>query len=267
MLALAVAWVSLVLILAVFANVLPLQNPNAPIGPPNVPPHLGREFLGLDGVGRSMISRMIYGARTSYVIGVCTTVVALSLGCVIGLAAVYFRGIVSFLTDLLCNVILSIPGLLLLLTIAVVVKPGYVEVISSISLLFLPGFARLSRATGLTQIEELYVVVARGLGASASRIILRELLPNTLVALVTYAGIVLPSVMLIEGALSYVGYGVPSPTATWGEMIALGQTDIAQAPWQALIPAIVFAVNVLALYTLADWLRAKVDLKGVDRAG
>lgn len=262
---LAATWVALMLILAITANWLPIRNPIVPIGVPNVSPHWGREFLGLDGEGRSMLSRLVYGARTSYEIAICTTAVALCIGCSIGLLAVYFRGAVSFFAEFLSNVILSIPGLLLLLTIASVVNPSIEEVMAAISLVFLPNFIRLTRAIALSQIEEQYVLAARGLGASPARIIMHELLPNTLVGLVTYAGIVMPSVMLIEGALSFLGFGVPPPASSWGEMVALGQPEITQAPWQELIPAIVFAVNVFALYTLADWLRTKVDLKGIDR--
>lgn len=262
---LAGAWVTFALLVAIAANWLPIRSPAVPIGIPNTPPHWGAEFFGLDAVGRSMISRLVFGARTSYEIAICTTAVALCVGCAIGLVAVYVRGVVSFLADLLCNVILSIPGVLLLLTIAVAVKPSYIEVIGAISLLFLPGFIRLARATALSQIEEPYVLSARGLGASPARIIIHELLPNTLVALVTYAGVVLPSVMLIEGALSYLGYGLPAPASSWGEMIALGQADINVSPWQAVIPALIFAVNVMSLYILTDWLRLRVDVKGIDR--
>jgi peptide/nickel transport system permease protein len=263
-LVLAVTWVAFALLLAITANWLPIRSPIVPIGASNAPPHWGSQFLGLDVVGRSIISRLVYGARTSYVIAICTTAITLCVGCLIGLLAVYFRGAVNFVADLLSNVILSIPGLLLLITIASVVTPSYEEVIGSISLVLLPGFIRISRSIALAQIEGLYVVAAHGLGAPPARIIMRELLPNTLVALITYAGIVLPSVMLTEGGLSYLGLGVPPPASSWGEMIALGQADIAQAPWQAIIPSIIFAVNVFALFILADWLRARLDLKGVD---
>jgi peptide/nickel transport system permease protein len=261
---LATTWVAFALLLAITANWLPIRSPIVPIGASNAPPHWGSQFLGLDVVGRSMVSRIVYGARTSYVIAIGTTAIALCVGCLIGLLAVYFRGVVNFFADLLANVILSIPGLLLLITIASVVTPSYEEVIGAISLVLLPGFIRVSRSIALAQIEGLYVVAAHGLGASPARIITRELLPNTLVALITYAGIVLPSVMLTEGGLSYLGLGIPPPASSWGEMIALGQADLAQAPWQAIIPSIIFAVNVFALFILADWLRARLDLKGVD---
>lgn len=263
---LSASWVVGVLLLSITADWLPIREMILPIGPSNQPPHWGRELLGLDVVGRSMVSRLIYGARTSYLIAICATALALCVGCTIGLLAVYFRGAVNFLANLLSTVLLSIPGLLMLLTIAVIVKPSYVSVIGSIALLKLPDFIRVIQGIGRSEIEKSYIVAARGMGASASRIIVRELLPSTLVSVITYAGVVLPHVMLAEGALSYLGYGVPSPASSWGQMIAQGQPDIATAPWQVVIPAIIFAINILSLYTLADWLRAKVDLKGEDRA-
>ncbi len=262
---LAAAWVTFVLLLAITANLLPLQDIVLPIGRPNTPPHWGSEFLGLDAVGRSMLSRLVFGARTSYLIAVCATALSLFIGCAVGLLAVYYRGAVDFLVNLLCNVILSLPGVLLLLTLAVVFTPSYFEVIWAIALVKLPGFIRVVQAIGRTEIEKSYIVAARGMAASGARIIWRELLPSTLVSIVTYAGVVLPTVMLTEGALSYLGFGVPSPVSSWGQMIAQGQRSVSVAPWQATIPAILFAINILALYTIADWLRVKVGVKSVDR--
>jgi peptide/nickel transport system permease protein len=262
--ALAATWVIIVLLLAITANWLPIKNPIAPIGPSNANPHWGSEFLGLDVVGRSMISRMIYGARASYIIAICATVISLLIGAAIALLAVYYRGVIGFVSNVLCTVILSIPGLLLLLTIAVAIKPSYPEIIGALALLELPRFVRVIQGIANSEIEKPYIVSARGMGASGNRIIVRELLPSTLVSVVTYAGLVIPTVMLTEGSMSYLGYGVPAPAASWGEMIALGQQDIATNPWQVLIPAIVFAVNIYALFVLTDWFRIKVGLRDIN---
>lgn len=262
---LAMAWVTFVLLLAITADLLPIQDIILPIGRSNEPPHWGREFLGLDVVGRSMVSRLVFGARTSYLIAICATALSLFIGCAVGLLAVYYRGVVDFLVNLLCNVILSLPGVLLLLTLAVVFTPSYWEVIWAIALVKLPGFIRVVQAIGRSEIEKSYIIAARGMGATGGRIIWRELLPSTLVSIVTYAGVVLPTVMLTEGALSYLGFGVPSPVASWGQMIAQGQHSIRTAPWQAISPAILFGINILALYTIADWLRVKVGVRSVDR--
>ncbi len=264
-LSLSAFWVMVVLLLAIAANLLPLSNVSVPIGIPDLNPNWSSQFLGLDAVGRSTVSRLVFGARTSYLIAISVTAISLFIGCAIGLLAAYYRGLVDYLANLFCTVVLSIPGLLLLLTIAVVWKPSYIEVIAAIALVKLPGFIRVIQAIARSEIEKSYIVAARGMGASGTRIIVHELLPSTLVSVVTYAGVVLPTVMLTEGSMSYLGYGVPSPVASWGQMIASGQQNIITAPWQALIPAIVFAVNIFALYTLSDWLRARVGLRGIDK--
>lgn len=257
-------WVGLTLVLAIFANFLPIQGPNVPIGIPNAPPQWGHQVFGLDAVGRSIVSRLIFGGRVSYAISISVTVLALGFGSLLGLLAVYFRGLAAFVADVICNTLLSVPGLLFLLTLAVIFHASVLEIILAITVVFVPSFTRLTRAVALSQIEREYVMVARGLGASGRRIILRELMPNTLTALVTFACIALPAVMITEGTLSYLGYGVPTPTASWGQMIAQGQTDISQAIWPAVIPAIVYALTVFAVYILGDWLRGRVDLKGLE---
>lgn len=263
-LALAAFWVLLTILLAIFADLLPIQKPNLPIGAPNAAPLTDGQIFGLDAVGRSILSRLIFGARISYLIAISVTVMALAIGSMLGLVAVYFRGIAAFIADVICNTLLSVPGLLFLLTLAVIFHASLLEIILAITVVFVPAFTRLTRAVALSQIEREYVTVARGMGASSRRVIFRELLPNTLTSLVTFACIALPAVMIVEGTLSYLGYGVPTPTASWGQMIAQGQTDISQYPWPALIPAIVYALTVFAVYVLGDWLRGRVDLKGLD---
>jgi peptide/nickel transport system permease protein len=261
-LTLCALWLGLVVVVAVFAAVLPIKDPSAVVGPPNVNPAWTSEFLGTDAVGRSMVSRLVFGAQVSFEIAVLVTVVALVVGGAIGLLSAFFRGAVTFVADTIANTILSVPGLLLLLAIVVVFHPSIPVLVGSIALLYLPGFMRVTRATALSLIEREYVVAARSLGASQARIILRELLPNTAVALVTYAALALPGAMLAEGGLSYLGFGVQPPTPSWGQMIAQGQQQLTTAPWQAIIPCIVFSITIFSLYSIGDWLRARLDVRG-----
>jgi peptide/nickel transport system permease protein len=256
------AWLGLVVLVAVFANVLPIGDPSRVVGIPNVNPSWTGQFLGTDAVGRSMLARLAFGARVSLEISVLVTLVALVVGGGIGLLSAFFRGPVTFVADTIANTILSVPGLLLLLAIVVVFHPSLPVLILAIALLYLPGFMRVTRATAISLIEREYVMAARSLGASQFRIIARELLPNTAVALVTYAALALPGAMLAEGGLSYLGFGVQPPTPSWGQMIAQGQQQLNTAPWQVIIPCIVFAVTVFSLYSLGDWLRARLDVRG-----
>ncbi len=256
------AWLGLLVLVAIFANVLPISDPAKVVGIPNVNPAWGSQFLGTDAVGRSMVGRLSFGARTSFEISILVTLVAMVVGGGIGLLSAFFKGPVTFVADTLANTILSIPGLLLMLAIVVVFHPTIPVLILSIALLYLPGFMRVTRATALSLIEREYVVAARSLGASQFRIIAKELLPNTAVALVTYAALALPGAMIAEGGLSYLGFGVQAPTPSWGQMIAQGQQQLTFAPWQVIIPCVVFALTVFALYTLGDWLRARLDVRG-----
>jgi peptide/nickel transport system permease protein len=260
--ALCAAWLGFLILLAVFANVLPIKDPSAVLGPPNVNPSWSGEFFGTDAIGRSMVSRLVFGARVSLEIAVLVTVVAMVVGGAIGLLSAFFRGAVTFVADTIANTILSVPGLLLLLAIVVVFHPSLPVLVGAIALLYLPGFMRVTRATALSLVEREYVVAARSLGATQARIIARELLPNTAVALVTYAALALPGAMLAEGGLSYLGFGVQPPTPSWGQMIAQGQQQLTTAPWQAIIPCLVFSVTIFALYSAGDWLRARLDVRG-----
>ncbi|HEY7278271.1 MAG TPA: ABC transporter permease [Trebonia sp.] len=256
------AWLGLLVLVAIFANVLPISDPAKVVGIPNVNPAWSSQFLGTDAVGRSMVGRLSFGARTSFEISILVTLVAMVVGGGIGLLSAFFKGPVTFVADTIANTILSIPGLLLMLAIVVVFHPTIPVLILSIALLYLPGFMRVTRATALSLIEREYVVAARSLGASQFRIIARELLPNTAVALVTYAALALPGAMIAEGGLSYLGFGVQAPTPSWGQMIAQGQQQLNTAPWQVIIPCIVFAITIFALYSVGDWLRARLDVRG-----
>jgi peptide/nickel transport system permease protein len=255
-------WLGFVVLLAVLANVLPIANPTVVIGNINIDPNLSHEFLGTDAIGRSMISRLIFGAQISFEISLLVNIVAAVVGGGIGLLSTYFKGAVTFVADTIANTILSVPGLLLLLAIVVVFHPTVPVLVLAIAFLYLPGYIRVTRATALSQMQQEYIIAARGLGASPRRIILRELLPNTALALVTFAALTVPGAMLIEGSLSYLGFGVQLPTPSWGSMIAQGQQSLSFAPWQAIIPCVVFAVTVFTLYTVGDWLRAKLDVRG-----
>lgn len=258
------AWLIFIVVVAIAAQWIPIRNPNTIVGPPNLSPNWGRELLGTDAVGHSMISRLAYGGRVSLLISICTTTISMLVGVVVGLVSVYFRGVMTVIVDFVANTILSLPGLLFLLSVVIVLKPSVPVLIGSIAVLLFPGFMRVARATAIGQMESGYVTSARGLGASADRIIFRELLPNTMVSMVTLYAIALPGAMLAEGSLSYLGLGVQPPTSSWGQMIAQGQQNLTSAPWPAIIPCIAFVLTVFSFYSIGDWVRARVDVRGLD---
>lgn len=253
----AAIWIGILLVLAITAQWLPLHSYLLPAGSPNTGPNLSREFFGTDASGRSMLSRIVFGARVSILISCLATAISFCAGSVLGLCSAYFGARVSAISDVIANTILSIPSLLMLLAIVLALGPSVLVITLASSIVFIPAFTRLTRATASTQLVHDYVVVARGLGASSGRIMFRELLPNTAPALISYAALVLPAVMILEGSLSFLGFGIQSPTPSWGNMIALGAQNLTIDPWQALIPCIFLFITVFALNTVGDHLRLR----------
>lgn len=252
-------WVAIVVIVALTVQWIPIHSPVGVIGIPNANPSWSHELLGTDAIGRSMDSRLAYGARVSLEISVLATLIPLCIGIIFGLLSTYYGGALTVITDIIGNSILSIPGLLFLLAVVVALGSSKPVLIGAISILFIPAYMRLSRAGAMTQMEREYVAAARGLGASAKRILVLELLPNTLPSLFTYSLVVLPAVIILEGTLSFLGFGVQPPTPTWGQMIAQGEQYMTTNPWQAFIPCVVLFFTVFALNTLGDYFRAKID--------
>jgi peptide/nickel transport system permease protein len=265
LLVIAFVWAAIVIVVALTCQWLPIADPARIVGHANVGPGWTKEVLGTDGIGRSMLSRLCFGARTSLFISVCSAALALAIGGLIGITAAYFRGLVNALTDLIANTILAIPALLFLLAIVLALGGKYVVLISALTIVFIPAFYRLMRANGLTQMSSEYIAAARGLGASSNRIMWRELLPNTVLSLLSYALIVLPSIIILEGSLSFLGFGVPPPTPSWGAMIAQGEPQLTSAPWQAFAPCLILGLTVFSLNTIGDYARVRFDVRSGQR--
>jgi peptide/nickel transport system permease protein len=258
--ALCYAWTAIVLIVAITVQWLHLPSYVLTIGAPNLGPGWTTGLLGTDNVGRSLLARLAYGDRVSVSISFLSTAIALVGGAILGLLQVYFRGIVARIIDLVTNAVLSIPSLLLLLAVVLALQPTLPVLVGAMSLTFVPTFTRLARASGLVQINREYVLAARAMGASGLRLAVREVLPNILGPLVSYAILVLPSIIITEGSLSFLGFGVQPPTPSWGGMIAAAQPLLSTAPWQAILPCIPLFLTVFAVNTLGDALRSRLDI-------
>jgi peptide/nickel transport system permease protein len=256
----AIVWLVLLLIVAATVQWLPLHSYVTPAGLPNQNPHWGAELLGTDSIGRSMLSRLAYGARLAVVISLLATGIGMALGGVLGLLAAYFPRSVGIVADIFTNSLLAIPSLLLLLAIVLALRPSFFTVTGSLGLIFIPAFMRLTRANALSQLGREYVTASRAMGAGHVRIIFREVMPNTMPSLLSYALIVLPGILITEGSLSFLGFGIQPPTPTWGNQIALGIQDLASSPWQVLIPCILLSVTVFALNTIGDRFRTRIEI-------
>lgn len=256
----AAGWLALLVVAALAADLLPLAPYDRAVGPPNRPPTLTSwEFLGTDGIGRSVLSRTVYGARISLLVGVIATATAAVAGGLAGLLAAYYRGWVEWLVGVLTDTFLAFPPLLLLLALAAMVRPSAWTLAPAIGLVLMPAFARLTRANALAQLNAEYVLAARAMGARAGRVLFREILPNCLMAVLSYAVVMLAMVIVVEGALSFLGVGVPPPAPSWGALIAAGKDELYTHPHLVLVPCAVMVSTIYCLNVLGDRLRRRFD--------
>jgi peptide/nickel transport system permease protein len=245
---------------AIFANVLPLDNYKIPVGPPRQAPGFSSvALLGTDSIGRSELSRLVFGARQSLIIGASTVLVGLALGGLLGLLAAYFRGRLDAAVALFTDSVLAIPPLLLIVAVTAFLHPSLLTLIIALSFLSVPTFIRVSRANTLTLAQREFVDAARALGASRRRIIFKELLPNVTLPLMSYVFLITGVVIVAEGTLSFLGLGVPPPQPSWGAMIHDGSAYLSTSPYLVFVPAAVLAFTVLALNIVGDHARARFE--------
>jgi peptide/nickel transport system permease protein len=247
---LAVAWLVLVIAVALLADVLPLADPTANIAPTTSAPFgAWPEFLGTDRLGRSVLSRLAYGARVSLLVGVLATAFGLVVGVATGMLAAIRRAS-DFALGALIDSLLAVPGVVLLLALGATMGPGLPPLVLGLALYAMPSFARLARATTRVIYHRPHVQAARLMGAGPLRLLVREILPAVLRPVLAYSVVVLASLMVAEASVSYLGLGVPPPTPTWGGMIADGQSSLDRAPYLVLVPAAALFITVLSLGVL-----------------
>jgi peptide/nickel transport system permease protein len=255
----AAAWIAIVVLAAAFANFLPIQSPtDMDMLARRMPPD-AQHWLGTDGLGRDILSRLIFGARTSLTVGLLSPLIGLLFGAALGMLAGYFRGKFEALAMGGMDVLLAFPPLVLVLAITAYLGQSVLNLSMTIGFLSIPPFARVARATTLSLAQREFVTAARALGATHARILLRELLPNVLLPLAAFFLLAVAVTIVVEGALSFLGLGVPPPTSSWGSMIGEGRESLDIAPWLAFIPAGVLFLTVLAFNLVGDALRAITD--------
>lgn len=262
---LACGWVAAVVLVAVFANFLPLRRDDLILFglDPGLPPRLSwTEPLGTDALGRSVAARLAFGARESLIVAVTATLIAMSIGSLVGITSGFFRGRVDALLGVLLDAMLAIPPLVLLLAIASVGKRDVSTVILGLGVVGIPTFGRLARANTIARAKREYVLAARAMGAGNLRILLRELLPEVVLPVSSYGFLFLAHVIVVEATLSFVGLGVPPPKPSWGEMINEGQPYLASKPWLIFIPALCIVVTVVSLTVIGDHARRRFDVRG-----
>lgn len=212
-------------------------------------------WLGTDNFGRDVLSRVMVGARTAFLVGSLSVAIGLALGFLIGTLAGYAGGWADELLMRATDALLAFPGILLALLLVTIFKPSLFQTIFAIGVLSVPSFARVIRSGVLQHREADYVRAARGLGAGHLNVIFIQILPNILSAIVTAAALSFSTAILIEAALSYLGLGVQPPDPSWGRMLGEAQGYLKKAPWYALAPGLLITLSVLGFNLLGDGIR------------
>jgi peptide/nickel transport system permease protein len=267
---LALGWLIFVTAAALLAPVLPLDDPNDNIAsivkqPPGTDGHL----LGGDGLGRDVLSRMVWGGRASLLIGTASVLLGLLVGGLLGLLAGYFRGRIDRLLVIAFDTVLAFPALILAVTLVTVFanEDGVTQarrmvvLILALGLVSVPVLARITRANTLMWAQREYVQAARALGARHRQIMFGEVLPNVLPAMFSITLLGVAVVIVAEGGLSLLGVGVLLPTPSWGNILAEGRAELDDAPHLVIIPTFVIFLTVLSLNYLGDVVRARFDVR------
>lgn len=265
----AIAGAVLILVFVVVAILAPWLAPQDPyknnlslVTPGHYPGPSSDHLLGVDRLGRDELSRILYGARASLLIGVVSVAMGATVGVSLGLLAGAFGGWVDSLIMRLVDIMLSVPGLLLAIGVAAAVGRSLLAVMIAVAAINVPLFARLLRGSMLVQRQSDYALAARSLGVKRRKIILGHVLPNSLGPVIVQATLSLATAIIEAAGLSYLGLGSPNPeVAEWGRMLAETDRFLSTAPLLALWPGLAIVLSVLGFYLLGEAMREALDPK------
>ena len=249
------------LVVAVFAPWLAPYDPVKAKPWDSLHPPSSKYWLGADRLGRDQLSRLIYGARVSLLIGVGGVSIAVCLGIIIGVTAGWYSGMWDEVLMRLMDGLSAFPSLLLALALVAITGGTVVNIILVVGIVGTPWVARVIRSQVLSLREREFIVAVRGLGAGPGRIMVKHLIPNCLAPVIVQASLSIAAAILLEAALSFLGVGVKPPTPTWGGMLRHAFETVSQAPWLTVSPGVVIFLVVLAFNFFGDALRDVLDPK------
>jgi dipeptide transport system permease protein len=218
-----------------------------------------RFVLGTDAVGRDMLSRIMYGARVSLFIGIAVMAVSMVFGIALGLAAALFGGIVDVIIIRVMDLIMSIPSLVLAILIIAVIGPNLTNTIVAVTIVGLPFYVRLARASAISELTKDYVTAAKVGGVGPLRLMLSTVLPNCLAPLIVQAALGVSDAILAAAGLGFLGLGAQPPTPEWGAMLADTRDLMSSHPWVMAFPGIAILITVLSINLMGDGLRDALD--------
>lgn len=256
--------IGIIFICAILAPVISPYDPNGITGAFSAKPDL-KHLLGTDQVGRDQLSRLIYAARISMVVGIGSMLIAVTIGIILGLISGYFGGLIDMIIMRITDIFMSFPSIMLILVVASIIGPGLVNIIIILGFLNWPSVARLVRGNVLAIKETDYIKANVVLGISTPRMLFSHILPNTIAPILIYATSGIAGAILDEAALSFLGLGVQPPTASWGNMLNNAQslTILTSKPWLWVPPGIMIILSVISINFIGDALRDALDPKNI----
>jgi peptide/nickel transport system permease protein len=223
----------------------------------SLPPFSPGHWLGTDPNGVDIFSMLVYGGQVSFEISLAVTAVGMVIGGIIGLTAGYFGGWVDSVLSRVIDVLIAFPALVLVLAVAEVLQPSETHLIWALSVFSVPAFARVVRGSALTVRTLPYITAARLSGSSNRKIIFKHVMPNVIPGVITFSLLGIGIIVILEGAVDFLGLGIQVPQPSWGAMIAKGQNVLTAEPQYVLIPSIVLLIFVMSLNLLGDALRER----------
>ena len=255
---------SIIVLAAVFIPMITGTDPNAMDVINRLKPPSAAHIFGTDEFGRDLFTRVLYGARSSLVVGCSVALLACFFGTAIGIYASYFK-VADAVLMRICEGLTAIPGILLAIALMAALGASNTNVIIALTIVYTPSVARVVRSNALVAKGQLYVEAARVQGASAGRILWKLILPNVISPLTVQASYIFAQAIISEASLSFLGAGIPAPAASWGNILQSSKSVLSKAPWTVIFPGLAVVLCVLSLNLLGDGLRDSLDPRTAGR--